>query len=260
MVNFNAGANTGGVGTELDFSNAFDMDKLKQDMAGASHGLAGNTPVKKPGLPTDPTSKANNPYLSASPITAAGPSLVDAGSLSQLNLQGQSFDPYRSQALGDINAQSSSGLASAQSGLAGSGGLGAADRMALASQFNRNKIQGRQGAIGKFAGMEADSAASADKANQMFNAQAQNQNLYANQRAQQQADQNQFQADLANRDFKARGYDQSQAYERADNMLQRQLQASNRLSNEQIAAANKGGGGGNIIENTWDTISGVFGG
>lgn len=173
---------------------------------------------------------AGNPYSNmgfAGPVDNK-PNLVDQSELTQLDLKGQSFDPYRQQALSDINAQTASGLAGAQTNLAQTGGLGAADRMAMASRFNRDKIMGRQQALGKYAGMESQSAADADRANQMFNAQAMNQNLYANQRAR----------DLANeRNLQERN-------------LQRQLQASGQIADATMAQANqKPGGllGGSVI-------------
>jgi len=169
-----------------------------------------------------------NPYANGiadwmkSDINMGKEFLVDPSSLSQLNLTGQSFDPYRQQALADINAATSSGLAGAQTSLAQTGGLGAADRMALASRFNRDKIMGRQQALGKYAGMEAQSAADADKANQMFNVNQMNQNLYANRDAQEQAFQRQI----------------------AESQLQRQLKASGMTAD---ATANAASGGGGIL-------------
>jgi hypothetical protein len=70
-------------------------------------------------------------------------------------VKAMSFDPYRRNALQDVDASSASGLASAQGDMARTGGLSAADRMALASQFNRDKIQGRQNALGKYDEMSA---------------------------------------------------------------------------------------------------------
>lgn len=146
---------------------------------------------------------------------------IDSSDLQQVNLQGMSFDPYRQQALRDINAQSAAALAGAQTNLAQTGGLSAADRMNLASRFNRDKIMGRQQALGKYAGMEAQSAYDADKANQMFNAGLLNENLYRNMAA------------------KERVY----GYEKQDDMLDRQLEASGAMADATAAAANKKPGG-----------------
>ena len=161
-----------------------------------------------------------NPYmLSQQPKTQAD--IIDPSELTQLNLQGQSMDPYRQAALQDIEAGTASGLAGAETRLAQTGGLSAADRMQLASQFNRDKIMGRQSALGKFAGMEADSAAQADRANQMFNAQARNALLEANRAARQQA----------------------AGFDRQERMLQRQLGASGQIADAQLREASKSPGG-----------------
>jgi hypothetical protein len=86
--------------------------------------------------------------------------------------------------------------------------------MALASQFNRDKIMGRQQALGKYAGMEAQSAQDADRANQMYNTQLMNENLYRNQ-----------------------------ATREKQHMLERQLAASGRIADAQAQAANQKPGG-----------------
>lgn len=153
---------------------------------------------------------------------------VDPAKLQRLNLRGQNFNPYRQQALSDINTQTASGLAGAQTNLAQTGGLGAADRMAMASRFNRDKIMGRQQALGKYAGMESQSAADADRANQMFNANMLNQNLYGNRDAREAAFQRQI----------------------AESQLQRQLKASGMTADATAKAADQGPGGllgGSII-------------
>ena len=169
---------------------------------------------KKPTAPGLPESTAlNNPYAGGQNSLDAV--TVDPGQLQQLNLQGQDYSAARSQALGDVNRQSAAGLAGAQTQLAASGGLSAADRMALASQFNRDKIQGRQSALGQFAGLEAQSAADADRANQMYNLEQQSRNLYETAGARERA--------------LGRGMDRD--------MLERQLQASGEISAAQAEAA-----------------------
>jgi hypothetical protein len=70
-------------------------------------------------------------------------------------IEGMNFDPYRRNALQDVTATSASDQASAEGALARTGGLSASDRMAMASQFNRDKISGRSGALGKYDQMEA---------------------------------------------------------------------------------------------------------
>lgn len=140
--------------------------------------------------------------------------LINRSDVAQIDLMRPSFGAQRGAALADIDRQTASGLAGAQTQLAQSGGLSAADRMALASQFNRNKIMGRQGAMAKYAGMEEKAATEADKAQQIFNANMLNQNLYANQQARERALQRQID----------------------EATLQRQLRYSDEAADRQIAA------------------------
>ena len=147
------------------------------------------------------------------------PIQLGADAFQKIDLQGQSFDPYRQRALADIDAQTSAGLAGAQTQLAQTGGLSAADRAALASQFNRDKIMGRGSVLGRAAEMQAQSQAAADKATQMFNAEQARQLAIENFRAQQMGQQAQ----------------------RDDEMLQKQLQAAAIISAQQADMAGTGG-------------------
>lgn len=146
---------------------------------------------------------------------------VNPDDLQRINLTPQSFAAQRGQALSDIDVQSASGLASAQTQLAQSGGLSAADRMALASQFNRDKIAGRQGALGKYGAMEAQAASAADKANQMYNTEMLNRNLYET----------------------AGAGERSLGRQSQESMLDRQMVASGRIADEQAKLAKQGPGG-----------------
>jgi hypothetical protein len=112
----------------------------------------------------------------------SGPQAQTVDSIKEM--QAMNFDPYRRRALQDVEASSASGQATAESNLARSGGLSAADRMAMASQFNRERISGRQGALGKYDEMEARNIYDVDRTN----VGAENQRRYANQAAQQQAE------------------------------------------------------------------------
>lgn len=193
-----------------------------------------NTMGSSPGF-TDPVGMPNRNNMPSNPYgldqnlrkQLGAINAVDPSQLSTINLQAPSFGARQSQALSDIERQSASGLAGAQTSLAQSGGLSAADRMALASQFNRDKMMGRQGAMSKYAGMEEAAALDADKAEQMFNANILNQNLYATQ------------------DAKNRALDRLIA----ESQLQRQLKASGSMADAQAKAASKPGGllGGSII-------------
>lgn len=70
-------------------------------------------------------------------------------------VEAMNFDPYRRNKLQDVSATSASGLASAQGNLARTGGMSASDRMAMASQFNRDKIAGRSQSLGQTDELEA---------------------------------------------------------------------------------------------------------
>lgn len=70
-------------------------------------------------------------------------------------IDAMNFDPYRRNKLQDVSATSASGQASAEGALARTGGMSAADRMALASQFNRDKIAGRSQSLGQTDELEA---------------------------------------------------------------------------------------------------------
>jgi hypothetical protein len=103
------------------------------------------------------------------------PSSYQASQLSEGDLREldrMNFDPYRRNALQDVESTYASGLAGAQSDLARSGGLTAADRMGLASEFNRQRIAQRQGALGKYDEMEARNIYDVGRANvDMYNRQ-----------------------------------------------------------------------------------------
>lgn len=80
-------------------------------------------------------------------------------------LEAQDFDPYRRNALQNVTATSASDQASAEGALARTGGLSASDRMAMASQFNRDKIEGRSQSLGKYDEMESSNLYNVGKAN-----------------------------------------------------------------------------------------------
>ncbi len=70
-------------------------------------------------------------------------------------VEAMNFDPYRRNNLQDVSAASASGQASAEGAMARSGGLSSSDRMAMASQFNRDKIAGRSQVLGQSDELEA---------------------------------------------------------------------------------------------------------
>lgn len=66
--------------------------------------------------------------------------------VSPQSMSAMNFNPYRRAAMQDVDQTSARNLSSAEDALSRTGGLSGADRMALASQSNRQKIEGRQGA------------------------------------------------------------------------------------------------------------------
>jgi len=183
--------------------------------------------------------------------------------LGDLQMQdAMNFDPYRRNALQDIDASTASGQATAEGAMQRSGGLTAADRMAMASEFNRNKIQGRQGALGKYDEMEAQNLyqtnmANADTANrgtlwgadqrvanEADRASQQNQqNAYLASQDNQQAkylsdQQNQQNAYLANQQNQAMTQN-TQAQPAANQYLAGQQNQANLYNAEQQTAANQ---------------------
>jgi len=179
----------------------------------SNDGPYGNPRNMRPNLPSGQSAGIVTPPTpqpvsspSANPYADPGQTIsVDPGQLQRLNIRAPMYDAQRSAALSDISGQSDAGLAGAQTSLAQSGGLSAADRMALASQFNRNKIMGRQGALAKFGGMEEQGRFAADKANQLFNAEMLNRNLYETAGSQERALDRQLAADMLDRQLEASG-------------------------------------------------------
>ena len=118
-------------------------------------------------------------------------------------LQNMNFDPYRRNTLQDVSATSASGQASAEGALARTGGASASDRMALAAQFNRDKIAGRSQAMGKSDELEAlnryqvgnANATAQSEADRYFSEQ-ENKGIFKDQEL--QTDVNRYDADTSN--------------------------------------------------------------
>ena len=113
------------------------------------------------------------------------------------------FDPYRRNNLQDVNAASASGQASAEGAMARSGGMSASDRMAMASQFNRDKIAGRSQTLGQTDELEAANRfqtqtenARAQTGADRYLAGQENQGMFTDQRMQTEA--NRYDSDTNN--------------------------------------------------------------
>lgn len=91
------------------------------------------------------------------------PTLIDPYSLHQA--EAFDFDPMRQNTFNQLDAQNQSSLQSNFTNLAASGGLTAADRMALASSHNRNLLGSNAKAMGKFAELESKNIWETDQAN-----------------------------------------------------------------------------------------------
>ena len=87
------------------------------------------------------------------------------------------YDPLRQRALGDLAATSRSQYQTALSGQAAAGGLTAADRMALASSFNRSRMVGEADLLGQFGVAQGQNIWETEQANKDLLNKAYLQNL-----------------------------------------------------------------------------------
>lgn len=111
------------------------------------------------------------------------PTLIDPYALDQA--QAMDFDPIRQQAMGQLGAQQASGYQTALTQQAAAGGLTAADRMALASSFNRGRMGATAGLLGELGVAEARNIWETDEANRQMMNQARLQNIELQNLAQQ---------------------------------------------------------------------------
>jgi hypothetical protein len=109
------------------------------------------------------------------------PELIDQSQLQMA--EAFDFAPLRGEAMGNIYDAASSGLQTAYTQQAAAGGLTAADRMALASSFNRQRMGGVADVGSKFGIAEAENLYDVGRANQDMLNQVYLQNLEAENQA-----------------------------------------------------------------------------
>jgi hypothetical protein len=97
------------------------------------------------------------------PRLAYDPTLIDPDELQMLDPY--NFDPIRRQAMGELQARQRSGYETALTGQAASTGLTAADRMALASSFNRGRLGATSGLLADVGVAEAENVWETDRSN-----------------------------------------------------------------------------------------------
>ncbi len=156
-------------------------------------------------------------------------------------VEAMNFDPYRRNNLQDVNAASASGLASAQGNLARTGGMSASDRMAMASQFNRDKISGRSQVLGQTDELEAGNRFQVGRENALaqtgadrYLAGQENQGLFADQRY--GTERNRYGADVSNRNAELNASAQTTANQRIgearDKLRMSNVQERNQLGRD----------------------------
>ena len=110
------------------------------------------------------------------------PYLIDTGELELA--QAYDYDPMRREAMNRLEASQQGQYQTALTNLASSTGLTAADRMALASQYNRGLLGSQAGLAGEIGTAEAKNIWETDRANQELMNKAYLQNLELQNQAQ----------------------------------------------------------------------------
>ena len=141
----------------------------------------------------------------------------ETAGMDSMSMSAQNFNPYRRSALEDVGRTVNSAYQSAQDQLARTGGLSAADRMALASQMNRQKIEGRQGAMDQINMLESKN---------LYDTQAANVGAINKERFQEMQNQN-----IANRDLWAGKVDAERFLASSENDRRREMELE-RVKNE----------------------------
>lgn len=103
------------------------------------------------------------------------PYLIDTGNLQMA--EAYDFDPMRQQAMNQLAGSQQGQYQTALTQMASSGGLTAADRMAMASQFNRGLLGSQAGLAGEIGTAEAQNIWETERANQDLMNRAYLQNL-----------------------------------------------------------------------------------
>ena len=103
------------------------------------------------------------------------PTLIDTSQLQTMNPY--DYDPMRQEAMNQLAAQQAGGYQTALSQMAAGGGLTAADRMALASSFNRGRLGATGGMLGQLGTEEARNVWETEQANKEMLNKAYLQNL-----------------------------------------------------------------------------------
>lgn len=111
------------------------------------------------------------------------PQLIDTSQLGQIDYY--NFDPARQEAMNQLQAQQASGYQTALTQQAAAGGLTAADRMALASSFNRGRLGAQGNLLGSLASQRAQNVYDVDKFNTDLMNRAYLQNIELENLAQQ---------------------------------------------------------------------------
>lgn len=174
------------------------------------------------GMPVPTDRKPRNPYAEDISAYENGVYSYPVDTLDSMRMMGQYYDPMRQRALQTVGAGVQSGNATTMSQLASTGGLSAADRQAILSQGQRQRVDLSQGSQAAYDQMDAQNLYDTNK----FNVGMTQATLDANQRIMNQRAQDMS----AEAEKKATNIYMQQLKEA---FLQRQLETARKIAQQQ---------------------------